>query len=221
MSSKLGLRMDGVEDRFIELFLAAARGRGDQPFHFFELGTATAITYSVLWQHLQEANLAAHATMVSCDLPDGWSVEYDKMKANMDKAGKWWLSYKVIEPRIGAQIYFVDGRALISRLHTDYGFYPDFAFIDGCHGRACAMADFEAIAPTVRQGGLVVFHDACELSQHTDMQDHCKERINVRQGIRDLGLLDNTRAGWRLVEEIAGDRPRGGEGNGCLVVQRV
>lgn len=217
--SRLGIRMNGTEDRFLSLILSKARERGS--LSLFELGTAEGGTLSGIWQMLISEGIEDY-TLVGCDLPAGWSCDRTKLAATMNRLGCWWGAYDrpEVAPQKGAQIYFVDGRVLIRALNERYGFSPDVSFIDGCHSSRCVTADFEAVAPTVVPGGLVIFHDAGVEEQGSDWQGHCGEFINVRKAIQDLGLLDGKRPGWRLVEEIRGDRDRGGEGNSHVVVKR-
>lgn len=234
---RFGIRMEGTTERFTELFLDRARAcvAASRPFSFFELGTAEGFTFSALCKTLVANGLNRDATMVSCDLPPGqsWSTDSAKLMANMRETGMAWaemggtdvLARLDLAPPIGpgyATVVYYDGRTLIKALHEKLGFSPDFTFIDGCHGAPCVTRDFLAIEPTVKPGALVVFHDACLDSQHTDMQDHCHERINVRQALINLGLMPGGgRAGWAFVEEIASDRARGGQGNGHVVITRT
>lgn len=216
---KLGIRMDGTESRFIDLFLDKAKNSVD--FSFFELGTAEGYTFSGLCQALVEKNL--NGLMVSCDLPNGWSVDQAKMVNNMKRSGiNWSLHFDPNHrPEIGANIYFVDGRNLVKELNIQYGFLIDFAFVDGCHGSPCVRADFLSIAPFIKPNGIIAFHDAGIEEQNTDYQNHCGENINVRKALIDLGLIDNKREGWKFIDEIPGDRSRGGEGNSHVIIQKL
>jgi len=95
----------------------------------------------------------------------------------------------------------------------------DFVFIDACHGYACAQADFLAAEKHVRPGGVISFHDTDPQSQGQHPQPHCGTGIDVRRAVSDLGLLNNTRPGWKKIGETFGNKLRGG--HGCLFVRRL
>jgi hypothetical protein len=105
----------------------------------------------------------------------------------------------------------------------------DFVLIDGCHGAACVEADFLAIESKVYSGGIVAFHDACAEDQGQHFQQHCGEPINVRQALDLLVevpdavgslILNCTRPGWTLLEEVHGDKTANPPGNGMIFFQK-
>lgn len=230
VTPRLGIRMDGTEQRFTELFLTQARAaieaRGQ--FSFYEVGTAEGLTFSALCGLLVREGLADRSLMVSCDLPNGWSLDDAKLTRGMNASGMRWVmmgetsDVAATPPLAGcAALYRMDGRALVKLLNERHGFRPDFVFIDGCHGAPCWTADFLAVEPYVTNLALVVSHDAGAFEQGQDWQGHCQQHINVRRGLDDLGLLSNARGGWVHVEEIRGDRERGGEGHSHVVLRRT
>ncbi len=93
----------------------------------------------------------------------------------------------------------------------------DFIFIDACHGSPCATRDFLLAEKKIKPGGIIAFHDTDPNCQGHHFQDHCQMGIDVRKAVQELGLLDDTRPGWRKVGETAGKFP---EYHGCLFVQR-
>lgn len=95
----------------------------------------------------------------------------------------------------------------------------DFVFIDGCHGEPCARADFLAAEKVVRSGGVVCFHDTDPGCQDIHMQPHCGTGIAVRAAVSKLGLLDDSRPGWKKLFETSGNKDKGG--HGCLFVIRL
>lgn len=222
---RLGIRMDGTQARFLDLLLQRARVCQPTGFFLFELGTAEGITFGALCGVIKQAGLLDQSTLVSCDLPAGqsWSVDMAKILSNMQGSGVPWITaHSPVEPRKGAaQIYFRDGRVLLKELNALYGFSPDFSFIDGCHSSRCVTADFLAVESVTKPGAIIAFHDAGSEEEGTDWQNHCGEFISVRKALTALGLMDNTRPGWRFKEQIQGDRNRGGEGNSHVVVERV
>lgn len=218
---KLGIRMDSIQDRFIELFLQQAHRFG-KDFSSFEIGTAEGFTFGGLCKVFVDNLL--EGSMVSCDIPNGWSLAPEKLKRNMDSSGVTWsVSTSIhIPDHNAASIYMISGRDLIGVLNRDYGFKPSFVFVDGCHGH-CVKGDFLSIEPTVPVGGIVAFHDSgtFENKGDCDWQGHCGTFIRVRPELETLGLLDGTRNGWELIDDVQGDREYGGEGHGCVFVQRV
>ena len=100
-----------------------------------------------------------------------------------------------------------------------FGKTPDFVFIDACHGKACVMRDFMGAEWLTRMGGVVCFHDTDPNCQGAHLQPHCGTGIDARAAVEKLGLLHETRHGWRKLNETPGDIGRGV--HGCLFVQRV
>jgi hypothetical protein len=84
------------------------------------------------------------------------------------------------------------------------------ALIDGCHGKPCVSLDFLLIEPLIVPGGYVMFHDfgADQIGQEQAPPDHCPI-VGVHDACASLGLLDNTRDGWRFVQTIIGDKSAG------------
>jgi len=94
----------------------------------------------------------------------------------------------------------------------------DFVFIDGCHGAECVSSDFLGVEKIVHPGSIVVFHDTDHGCQDIHLQPHCGTGIRAREAVEKLGLLDDSRPGWKKLEETSGNKDRGG--HGCLFVQR-
>ncbi len=94
------------------------------------------------------------------------------------------------------------------------------ALIDGCHGKQCVSLDFLLLEPMIVPGGYVMFHDfgADQIGQEQCPPDHCPI-VGVHDACASLGLLDNTRDGWRFVQTIIGDKSAGSADMG--VFQRL
>lgn len=95
---------------------------------------------------------------------------------------------------------------------------PDFLFIDGCHGEHCVKSNFQDAEKLIKPGGVVAFHDTDFACQEMHFQPHCGTGIRARKAVCDLGLMDDTRPGWKKLNETFGDKNR--SGHGCLFVQR-
>lgn len=94
----------------------------------------------------------------------------------------------------------------------------DFVFIDACHGKACVINDFCGAEALVKPGGVVCFHDTDPACQGEHHQPHCGTGIDARAAVTELGLLDDSRPGWKRLFETSGDKQKGGHGS--LFVQR-
>lgn len=94
-----------------------------------------------------------------------------------------------------------------------------FILIDACHGSPCVKREFTHAEQKIHPGGIIAFHDADPNCQGRHFQDHCGMGIDVRAALEELGLLNDTRLGWRKVEETWGDQYRGG--HGMVFVQRL
>jgi hypothetical protein len=220
MKRKFGIRMDGCEEEFEQILKQTAAKF--TPCNVLEIGTAGGTTLRAMWGILEECK-PQQFRLIGSDLPNGWSLD----KPSLDRlfgdelvlTGENFtsaLAYKLGSVTLTLQ----DAKKFLATFESEK--LPiHFCFIDGCHGAPCVKADFLAVEPHVPSGGVVVFHDIGEIEQGTDWQGHCGQYINVRQGVKELGLLDGSRPGWKVVKEIQGDRLRGGEGNNCFVVERV
>lgn len=81
-----------------------------------------------------------------------------------------------------------------------------YALVDACHCKDCTIADFLQVEKKVREGGIVAFHDAGEKDQVDEPQCRPDRGIRVIEAMKELGLLDGSRPGWRLDHEASGDR---------------
>ncbi len=97
---------------------------------------------------------------------------------------------------------------------VDMGPALDFVFLDGCHCFEHVEADFLAIEPHVRQGGMIAFHDTAIDSQDKFPQWDGKP-VQVRAYLQSAGLLTDERPGWKL---IADDKYNG---VGLTIVQKI
>ena len=154
------------------------------------------------------------------DLVDGWSLDFNKINEVFDgKPNILKVEDIAKDTDINTMYLWLldDPRSYIK----NFPHKVNFAFIDGCHGANCVCKDFEALENSVDIGGIVVFHDAGKSETGQDWQHHCKEFINVRSGLMRLGLLDQTRKGWRIIGETNGSRNYGGDGNSCFITQKI
>ena len=92
----------------------------------------------------------------------------------------------------------------------------NFLFVDGCHCVNHSMCDFLNYSPFVVVGGYALFHDTAlptalgKQQQEAWPQDHSyagkpPSTLGVREGLKKLGLLQNYRQDWKLIEEVPSD----------------
>lgn len=226
-----GIRMEGCEDA-IEAIVKEACGRFD-PFRYLEIGVGGGGTLKAVTDIARE-NRARGWTTIGIDLPEGWSLNMDGILMRMPDievtnttdpfTGIQWSGPNLI---LCPSTQFLSWWATCKEPGDD-GDKFHVVLIDGCHGKACVMADFLGVEPIVEKGGYVIFHDAGIEEQGLDMQPHCGEPIRVLDAIFELKLapvaqLDDSpgpfRDGWRYHSFIPGDKSRGG--HSCVVVQKV
>lgn len=204
---KLGICTAGCEDVFEEFLRASFKT--DDDFTYLEVGIADGTTLLAVAKVVED--VIGYCRIVGVDVPEcpvfnpeafqsraGGSVDTLMFEA---KAGTGLSVYLLPQ---GVQRPGVVERILPAGIN--------FAFIDGCHGKACAMADFLAVENSIKPGGIVCFHDACEEDQGSSFQAHCQENINVREALCSLGLISQERPGWELIQEVHGDKARNGNG---------
>lgn len=213
---KLGICTAGCEGPF-EFYLTETfkRGSGDD-FTYAEVGIADGDTLLAVANMFE--NVRDFCRLVGVDVPE---CPVFKEEVFVKRSGGLAQVKRVPEKvPIGLTVFLLPQG--VQRPGVAEALFPsgiDFAFIDGCHGKACAKADFLSLEKSVKPGGIAVFHDACAEDQGASFQAHCGEPINVREGLRELGLLDDLRNGWRLLEEVHGDKSQ--NGNGMCFFQRL
>lgn len=215
---KFGIRMEGCEEGIEDVLRQALQGSESLFFRYLEIGVASGETLHAVTEIVRElvrlhAPHKAWAT-VGIDIWEGWALNMVSIRSLLPEmclvADGGAVAY-------GRPNLFLKPAAELLREWPEMVDF-DVALVDGCHGKACVMADFLAVERLVVPGGFVIFHDAGVADQGGDWQPHCQEGINVRAALNELGLLQNLRADWRLVREIPGDKRRGG--NSCVVVRK-
>lgn len=195
-----GICMEGNEPAFERAMHAAVAAFPDEAIiRIVEVGTAAGGSTRGMAEFFRATRkpFALH----TFDIPDGWSYHAEQVVAIEDE---------FVE--VAAHAFTGGMRGWVTAMNWQETVH--FAFIDGCHGAPCAKADFETLEALAVPGTHIVFHDTNDGCQGVHLQPHCQTGIAVRQALRDLGLLDNTRPGWQLVEET-------NSAHGITVVRRV
>lgn len=223
MIKKLGIRTDGTEVRFEQIF---KQSMTTSPyFTAIEIGTAGADTLKAMDTITRESLTDKNWSVIGVDLPNGYSLDWNRIAQNFPKnlvlSNLHLLedAQLPISPALGVtSLYLIDS----FRLFTYHWNTPiNFALIDGCHCCMHGKTDFLAIEPFVAPGGYVLFHDFGIPEQGTDPQ--CNgQGIDIRRATQELGLFEspNKRPNWEFVEEIKGSRHWGGDGNSFGVFRK-
>ncbi len=176
---------------------------------YVEIGVSDGITLSAIAKRLSWAAQAWRA--IGIDLPD---CRHETTRRHSQEKG---LTFKIIKDfRKPVTPEWGTVTMMLKDSHTFLGedFNPwsevHLALIDGCHGKTCVSLDFLLIEPLIVPGGYVMFHDfgADQIGQEQSPPDHCPI-VGVHDACASLGLLDNTRDGWRFVQTIIGDKAAG------------
>lgn len=178
-----GFCMAGNEESFCRM-LDVATTAGD-PFIYYEIGIGHGDTLQAVDQYTASWS----RVLVGVDVPV-WQPQKDK-------------------PLTVLNLLTLGSEVFLSAEDTPKA---NFIFIDGCHGSPCVKRDFLLAEKKIRPKGIIAFHDADPNCQGRHFQDHCGMGIDVRNALQDLGLLDDTRPGWKKVEETSGDVYRAGHG---------
>ncbi len=176
---------------------------------YLEIGVSDGITLSEIALRLSTQSAAWRA--IGIDLPD---CRHETTRRHSQEKG---LTFKLIRdfrkpanPEWKTVTFILkDSHAFLS---DDFNPWSEIhlALIDGCHGKPCVSLDFLLIEPLIVPGGYVMFHDfgADQIGQDQAPPDHCPV-VGVHDACASLGLLDNTREGWRFVQTIIGDKAAG------------
>jgi predicted O-methyltransferase YrrM len=212
---RFGLKTRGLEYILSNAMYAATQGTQGKAFTLLEIGTATGESTRAFYQVMKD-NPAFFAPfhLVSCDLPDGWSLSTASVVKNIPDAR---IYFELAEYDAGNGIN--DVSVILQSSHDILASWKipqiNFAFIDGCHGYNCVAQDWRDVDALMPVGGIVVFHDADPQCQGQDIQPHCMEPIRVREAVTDG--LRRTAGKWKLLADIHADP----DNNGVIILQKV
>lgn len=187
--------MAGNEQAFcdaLDLALNSPLWNPNDQFLYYEIGVGNGDTMEAVHSWLTQRNV--DHIIIGVDVPDysGTACTHDVIV--LDKSGS-----EVFLSNISQRANFI--------------------FIDACHGAPCVTRDFLLAEKKIKPGGVICFHDTDHNCQGNHFQAHCGTGIDVRRAVQELGLLDDTRPGWRKVNETFGDMTKAG--HGALFVQKV
>lgn len=154
-----------------------------------EIGTAGGITLRNLFNWVKEVNSKIKVHAHGVDLPNGWSLNFEELKANVDgvistentELVRTFLEYM---PNHDYRILW-----LAHAPHTLLRMISGIAIlhIDGDHSYEGVMADFHVMKNNMRTGGLMMFHDYDEGSQGIPQANGAK--IEVRRAVQEIQRL--------------------------------
>lgn len=212
MKRQFGIRMGGLEEELEKLILHTAQNT-DAPFVYGEIGLDHCLTFKTVYDILNDNGI--DFKLIGFEMPD-WRKHLEGHTRGLFENVPINVSYDVdIKDRVN--IIAKDADNALKEIKDNFF---NYIFVDGNHSYKSVTSNFLSLEKKVKNNGIVVFHDFCELCQGTDMQVG-GDYINVRKALQELGLLDNKREGWKFVKEIPGSRFWGGEGNGCAVIQKI
>lgn len=184
---------------------------------YLEVGCAYGTTTIGISTHLENTRAGRWQSVQLDKLIGQWA--YNK-NACRDGAGRLWGGMIKIGETLDnlerAKIYLNDDGSTEFLPYCPDSF--DLVLIDACHAKDCCALDFFMLSKLVNVGGYVFFHDADPQCQGKDLQPHCQEPIQVRAALTDLGFIDNTRKGWKLVDDV---QPADPNQRGCVAVRKV
>lgn len=230
---KMGFKTEGSE----RLFFAGLRYALDEttpmPFVAFEIGTATGLTtksiqsFIISW-HNDMRILSPYQTslwkVISCDLPDGWSLNVDQLKKNLpdesyiDACPEGMPTATITAPNIErygmnrVSIFLLPSERVLA---SDVVPHINFAFIDGCHCYQCVFKDFINVAKKLVQNGIIVFHDTgCSIQSPDNHSKHGKHMIYTRLAVEDIIKVFGD--GFELLANLESDSNQ----NGMIIVRK-
>ncbi len=176
---------------------------------YLEIGVSDGITLSEISKRLSETAVSWRA--IGIDLPD---CRHETTRRHSEEKG---LRFRLIRdfrksfPMEWRMVTFIlkDSHTFLGESAATIG-DVHLALIDGCHGKPCVSLDFLLLEPLIVPGGYIMFHDfgADQIGQEQAPPDHCPI-VGVHDACASLGLLDNTRDGWRFAQTIIGDKRAG------------
>lgn len=173
--------------------------KAGEDFLYYEIGVGNGDTMEAVHYWLSQRGI--NHTIVGVDLPT-----YHGGASNRG----WGADTEV-------QLYLKGAERFLTKVKHK----ANFIFIDACHGAPCVTRDFLQAEKKIKDGGIICFHDTDPNCQEQHYQDHCKTGIQARKAVEELGLLDDSRSGWKKIIETHGDKSRGGHGALWIQKQKI
>jgi hypothetical protein len=189
---------------------------------YLEMGCASGITLKAITDITKE-NRPFHYRIIGTDLPNGYSFNSGELLENFNYDINL-IKYEDYRYKLDLTLNKTTVILTNARDFAASGQYGwNCVFIDADHSKNEVIKDFLAVEPHVEKGGFIMFHDAGEIETGSDLQALTGEYINVRGALKELGLLNNTRDGWKFVKEIPGGKAKGTSqwGNSCVVIEKL
>lgn len=202
---QIGFSMQGLQASVAQVVLAVCE-RFDS-VTYLEIGVGWGQTLAGVSQLLQE-NVRKQWRTIGVDLNEGYSLDMKQVRNCARVAGvplnstSNLLAYPVWGE---ATVYLADSQTFL-RDYWDQEL--NLVLIDACHCKECVMNDFRNIEPHVVPHGTVMFHDF-GADQVGQPQPHNSSILDVNGACKELGLLDQNRAGWRFLETLIGTKSEG------------
>lgn len=188
-------------------------------FTYLELGVAYAGTLTGVLRAM-EMNKVPEWLAMGVDLQDGgWHFQPQLVakalsKWNPDMSG-------LPSAELNRVHYYTCGSEDFLKSYDDSWPRISLALIDACHSAPCCTRDFILLEPLMKEGGVIMFHDADETQQGDDfdVQPHCGLGIGVRRAVQAMDLLNGRRRGWKLIADTYPTRAY--PGRGSVFIQKV
>jgi hypothetical protein len=213
-STQLGFSMDGLEPSIERLIRSYIWPRFKDAITYVEIGIGHGGTLGGIAEMLKNCPPPCRWRVIGVELPEGYSFCRDNVYRSAQTRH---IPIQFIEDFGGSKLG-PQWNAITVYLCDSQRFFPCYwddcislALIDGCHGRACVMADFLNIKKFIEPGGVVMFHDYGEEEQGLP-QTHCR-LLDVRGACAEL--FENNEQ-WKFVAEWIGDKQKAGANMGVF-----
>jgi len=187
------------EQAFVDTIKAALSARETGPFRYLEVGILHGGTMRAVTEVLVQFP-GLDWQVVGLDLPSDPNKLGARAPALFGQQFKGELRDEYRPDATGVFLVFGSLKDFVSRLLRETPIH--LCFIDGCHCSDCAASDFLQIENSIAPGGCVIFHDASPLCQGWDPPSYHNLGVGVRSALFGLGLLNGTRPGWKLLDDM-------------------
>lgn len=221
---KFGIRFNGLEEPIEELIKNHTNLQTSDNYVAVEIGSAGCYTLKAIHDIISENRKGPFASF-GFDIPTCGLDNINDLIVNF--AGKPNI---IRREELNPSLRLNYGEMYLFLLADPQSFLKDYfpsmidlCHIDAVHSKPFVIKDFETIENKMRSGGLIFLHDFCQECQGTDIQIDGNP-IQVREAVKELGLLDGTRKNWEFVCEIPGSRTtKTGtmDGNGLRCVKKL
>lgn len=231
---KFGIRTSGLEEQIEKILIEHIKNKED--YLFLEIGAATMVSHRAIRDIISENIKTNNWLVISLDILGSDDVNFNKINQiftdkeliiNKEQGDDDTLS-KLHTEKYHSLLVLRELATVRDWIKNIDDVSLNLCLIDGNHMKEQVILDFLAVENKIKSGGLLMFHDSGVSETGTDYQGKDSSGndcyIDVRGALEELGLLNDSRAGWKIETQILGTRALNHDengGNSMLIARKL